>query len=228
MNLVRTAASSTAPTYRALNPMAPGAAADRRRGRRASDHAVAGDPRVPRGAVSRRRRCCPRDPWLRARARQLAEMVNSGIQPLQNLAVLGRAWQRSAWATRRVGTRTSSRAACGAGGDRAARRPGRSWSATPRRSPTSASSRSSTAARRCRSISAPFPTLLRVEAAVRRAAGVRRRAPRRAVGRAGGRSGAPPRALSPRSPPPHRCGSGERIRLGSRQARVWGAGGVSR
>jgi maleylpyruvate isomerase len=28
----------------------------------------------------------PTDPWLRARARQLAEIVNSGIQPLQNLA----------------------------------------------------------------------------------------------------------------------------------------------
>jgi maleylpyruvate isomerase len=28
----------------------------------------------------------PADPWLRARARQLAEIVNSGIQPLQNLA----------------------------------------------------------------------------------------------------------------------------------------------
>lgn len=27
----------------------------------------------------------PADPWLRARARQLAEMVNAGIQPLQNL-----------------------------------------------------------------------------------------------------------------------------------------------
>jgi len=27
----------------------------------------------------------PRDPYLRARARQLAELVNSGIQPLQNL-----------------------------------------------------------------------------------------------------------------------------------------------
>jgi maleylpyruvate isomerase len=33
----------------------------------------------------------PADPWLRARARQLAEMVNAGIQPLQNLAVLERA-----------------------------------------------------------------------------------------------------------------------------------------
>ena len=33
----------------------------------------------------------PADPWLRARARQLAEMVNSGIQPLQNLAGARRA-----------------------------------------------------------------------------------------------------------------------------------------
>lgn len=30
----------------------------------------------------------PQDPWLRARARQLAEMMNSGIQPLHNLPVL--------------------------------------------------------------------------------------------------------------------------------------------
>ncbi len=29
----------------------------------------------------------PKDPYLRARARQLAEIVNAGIQPLQNLAV---------------------------------------------------------------------------------------------------------------------------------------------
>lgn len=32
----------------------------------------------------------PADPFLAARARQLAEMVNAGIQPLQNLAVLNR------------------------------------------------------------------------------------------------------------------------------------------
>ena len=32
----------------------------------------------------------PRDPWLRARSRQLAEIVNSGIQPLQNLTPLAR------------------------------------------------------------------------------------------------------------------------------------------
>lgn len=30
----------------------------------------------------------PEDPFLRAKARQLAEVVNSGIQPLQNLALL--------------------------------------------------------------------------------------------------------------------------------------------
>ena len=30
----------------------------------------------------------PRDPWARARVRQLVELVNSGIQPLQNTAVL--------------------------------------------------------------------------------------------------------------------------------------------
>ncbi len=29
----------------------------------------------------------PADPWLRARARQLAEMVNAGIQPFQNLGL---------------------------------------------------------------------------------------------------------------------------------------------
>jgi maleylpyruvate isomerase len=31
----------------------------------------------------------PREPWLRARARQLAEIVNSGVQPFQNTPSLG-------------------------------------------------------------------------------------------------------------------------------------------
>ena len=35
----------------------------------------------------------PADPWLRARARQLAEMVNAGIQPMQNLSFLQRLQQ---------------------------------------------------------------------------------------------------------------------------------------
>jgi maleylpyruvate isomerase len=32
----------------------------------------------------------PADPWLRARARQMAEMVNAGIQPFHNLSLLQR------------------------------------------------------------------------------------------------------------------------------------------
>jgi maleylpyruvate isomerase len=39
---------------------------------------------VPRPAL------LPSDPYLRARARQLAEVVNSGIQPFQNLPLLAR------------------------------------------------------------------------------------------------------------------------------------------
>jgi maleylpyruvate isomerase len=39
---------------------------------------------VPRPAL------LPRDPYLRARARQLAEIVNSGIQPFQNLPLIER------------------------------------------------------------------------------------------------------------------------------------------
>jgi len=44
----------------------------------------------------------PADPWRRARARQLAEMVNSGVQPLQNMSVLDHVQasglDRNAWA----------------------------------------------------------------------------------------------------------------------------------
>ena len=44
----------------------------------------------------------PADAWLRARARQLGEMVNSGTQPLQNLTVLERVQEnggdRNEWA----------------------------------------------------------------------------------------------------------------------------------
>ncbi len=36
----------------------------------------------------------PSEPWLRARARQLAEMVNAGMQPFQNLSLLGRLRER--------------------------------------------------------------------------------------------------------------------------------------
>jgi maleylpyruvate isomerase len=49
----------------------------------------------------------PRDPYQRAMARQLAEIVNSGIQPLQNTGVLDAAVElgttREAWARRWIG-----------------------------------------------------------------------------------------------------------------------------
>ncbi len=49
----------------------------------------------------------PKDERLRARARELIEMVNSGIQPLQNLAVLKRieagGMDRSAWCQDLIG-----------------------------------------------------------------------------------------------------------------------------
>ena len=47
--------------------------------------AVAGRSSSTSRSGSASRRCLPADPYLRARARQLAEIVNSGIQPLQNL-----------------------------------------------------------------------------------------------------------------------------------------------
>lgn len=47
-------------------------------------------------------RMLPADPWARARVLQLAEVINSGIQPLQNLSVLRRVaelgGEREAWA----------------------------------------------------------------------------------------------------------------------------------
>lgn len=43
----------------------------------------------------------PREPWARARVRQVVELINSGIQPLQNLIVQGRhskdAEEQKAW-----------------------------------------------------------------------------------------------------------------------------------
>ncbi|MDP3273858.1 MAG: maleylacetoacetate isomerase [Deltaproteobacteria bacterium] len=46
----------------------------------------------------------PSDPWLRARVRQVCELVNAGIQPLQNLTVLAAvssdAEVKKAWAAR--------------------------------------------------------------------------------------------------------------------------------
>ena len=83
-------------------PAGSGAGADRRRPRPHqpfAHHPVDGDPRSTSRSAFPRRRCCPRDPALRARARQLAEIVNAGIQPLQNLALLERRAQGGRSAT---------------------------------------------------------------------------------------------------------------------------------
>jgi maleylacetoacetate isomerase len=40
--------------------------------------------------VAPERPLLPKDPWRRARVRQLVQIINSGIQPLQNLSVLDR------------------------------------------------------------------------------------------------------------------------------------------
>ncbi|MBM4291801.1 MAG: maleylacetoacetate isomerase [Deltaproteobacteria bacterium] len=49
----------------------------------------------------------PREPWARARVLQLTEVINSGIQPLQNLSVLRRVGElggdREAWAAEFIG-----------------------------------------------------------------------------------------------------------------------------
>ena len=87
----------------------------------------------------------PAEPWLRARARQLAEIVNSGIQPLpeprDDRSRLQEVGRRSGG----LAASTSSRAASPSLERAAARDGGRpsSW-ATRRRSPTSTSCRSST------------------------------------------------------------------------------------
>ncbi len=91
--------------YRARNPDGAGADARVDRGRR-------GRARLAQSVAiveyldersSRARRCFPRDPYARAQVRALAEIVNSGIQPLQNLSVtraikaLGGEDQRRRW-----------------------------------------------------------------------------------------------------------------------------------
>jgi maleylpyruvate isomerase len=96
VHLVRDGGQHLLPEFRALNPMAQvpvliDAGADHERGVAAATAArrltqsmaileflEETHPEPP---------LLPRDPWARGRARQLAEMVNSGIQPLQNMAL---------------------------------------------------------------------------------------------------------------------------------------------
>ena len=157
-----------------------GAGADARdhRGRRHGPraHPVAADPRVSRRAVPASRRCCRRD-LVPARARAaLAEIVNSGIQPLQNLTT-HEAGQGARRRRRRCGRSASSPTAS----PRSSARPRDDWparsaSATRRRSPTAASSRSSRRARRFGVDIAQHAAPRRDRGALPRAARVRRRA----------------------------------------------------
>lgn len=81
VNLVREGGEQHKPEYHALNPMEQVPALELDDGRLLSqslaileylEETVAQPPLLPR------------DPYLRARCRQLAELVNAGIQPLQN------------------------------------------------------------------------------------------------------------------------------------------------
>jgi maleylpyruvate isomerase len=75
------------PTYRELNPMAQVPTLVLDDGRQlAQSIAILEylEETVPRPSL------LPADPYLRARARQLAELVNAGIQPFQNLPTIAR------------------------------------------------------------------------------------------------------------------------------------------
>jgi maleylpyruvate isomerase len=81
VNLVRDGGEQHSDQYRAVNPMAQVPTLELDDGRRLSqslailEYLEETHPTPP---------LLPRDPYLRARVRQLAEVVNSGIQPLQN------------------------------------------------------------------------------------------------------------------------------------------------
>ena len=146
-NIVEAASSTATTTARSTRWRRCRRSRSSRTTARQRDHPVAADPRVPRRALPRARRSCRRiRTCARARA-QLAEIVNSGIQPLQNL-VDDEAGQGVRRRRPRVWPRRSSPTGSRALEARRARRPARSASATRRRSPTAAWCRSSTSARR--------------------------------------------------------------------------------
>ena len=90
VHLLRDGGEQWRPDYLARNPqgMVPLLEIDEGGQRRSIAQSMAIieylEERVPEPAL------LPRDLWLRARARQLAEIVNSSIQPLQNTSVLQR------------------------------------------------------------------------------------------------------------------------------------------
>jgi maleylpyruvate isomerase len=85
VNLAPTSSAQHAPSYRAVNPMAQVPVLELADGRRLTQSLAILElldelrPSPP---------LLPRDPWARGQARMLAEIVNSGTQPLQNLDVL--------------------------------------------------------------------------------------------------------------------------------------------
>ena len=181
VNLIKDGGEQHGADFHALNPLAPGAGADRPTTARAPSRSRWRSSPTWKSAF-RRRRCCRRTPWLRARARQLAEMVNAGIQPLQNLAVLDHVqaggMDRNEWARHFI-----ARGPRGAGGRRArdggrvpGRRRRRAW-------PTLYLIPQLYNARRFDVDLAPLPDAAAGRIGVRGAARLRRRAPRRAVGR---------------------------------------------
>jgi maleylpyruvate isomerase len=88
VHLVRDGGEQYRPEYRDINPFSQVPTLELEDGRRITQSLAILEyleERFPDPPL------LPGDPWLRARARMLAEMVNSGIQPLQNApAVLGK------------------------------------------------------------------------------------------------------------------------------------------
>lgn len=85
VHLVKEGGEQHSESYRALNPMAQVPTLELDDGRRLSQSLAIIEyleTMVPTPPL------LPADPYLRARARQLAEVINAGIQPLQNLGVL--------------------------------------------------------------------------------------------------------------------------------------------
>ena len=104
VNLYRGDGEQRGEAYRAVNPMAQVPTLELDDGRRISQSLAIVEyleETVPTPPL------LPADPYLRAKARQLAELVNAGTQPLQNSGVLRaleeRGVDRKAWAAQFIG-----------------------------------------------------------------------------------------------------------------------------
>ncbi len=146
-------------------PDGPGAGAgDRRGAARRAPSPSRGDPRLPRGAVPVAAAAARRS--LAARARPPARRDGELRDPAVPEPVAARSTCSDAvWPSRRSSRATSSRAAWRRSRRSPARRPGPSWSATRRRIADVYLVPQLYSARRFGVDLAPFPTLLRVEAA---------------------------------------------------------------